>query len=126
VAYAKLVSKHLGGHLNHEAAISMFEAVAAPDPAVAATADTHTDGMSTRSASVQRQADFVLKRSTLKHAHMQGVLNTLLVGKKFWLVWEPGKSGPRRACIRKSGRSKERSPEPGILITLNFLVLRRF
>ena len=126
VAYAKLVSKHLGGHLNHEAAISMFEAVAAPDPAVAATADTHTDGMSTRSKSVHGRADFVLKRSTKKHAHMQGVLNTLLVGKKFWLVWEPGKSGPSKACIRKSGPGKERSPEPRILITLNFLVLRRF
>ena len=56
---------------------------------------------------VSGRAKYVLARSTQKHAHVQGVLNTLLVGKKLWLVWKPGVSGPLAARLRKLVRSHE-------------------
>jgi glucose-6-phosphate dehydrogenase assembly protein OpcA len=84
------------------------QAVEAPEPAKGAKAAKGAKGGNTKRKSAKAgRANSVLARSTLKHAHVQGVLNTLLVGKKLWLVWKPGKSGPPKALLRKRVRSHE-------------------
>ena len=125
--FTKLFSFNMGDTLNKDAAISMFEGVSAKqaveadlvalDVAQGASPGTHAGTSkkkrtqaAARQETVARAArlDALLMRTTLKHSHDQGVLNTLLLGSKLWLVWLPGVDGPKKACIRK-GKKKKRA-----------------
>ena len=102
--FSGLFSYNLGAGLNVDAAISMFEGVSEEQAVEADPVALDTERQSRLEAQSRLKA--LLKRSTLKHSHVQGVLNTLLLGSKLWIVWLPGADGPRKVCINSSSARK--------------------